>query len=94
LARLCALAIVHNGEKAKAKEEEEVVCHSDDRSTTTAVVTRVSFEEGPGGSGSRRGVSVPSPRCGFGPFGGSLRSCQSTRVRTQGESGLKHAVCI
>jgi hypothetical protein len=78
LARLCALAIVHNeNEKGKGKEV-------DDGSTAAgaqAVACASLGEEGRTG-------------CGYRQFSVSPHSRQSARVRARAESGLRHVVVI
>ena len=78
LARLCALAIVHN-ENEKGKKGKEV----DDGSAVgaQAVACASLGEEGRTG-------------CGYRQFSVSPHSCQSARVRARAESGLRHVVVI
>jgi hypothetical protein len=79
LARLCALAIVHNeNEKGKGKGKEV-----DDGSAAgaQAVACASLGEEGRTG-------------CGYRQFSISPHSRQSSRVRARAESGLRHVVVI
>jgi hypothetical protein len=84
LARLCALAMVHN-EKEKKKGGgglAEAAATATARGLDTARASSSDADrEGPSGSGYRQ-------------FGISPRSCRSSRVRTRAESRLKHVVVI
>jgi hypothetical protein len=78
LARLCALAILHN-EKEREREGKW-------DGSASEVVSTGGYRAGAGG-GQRA-------KWECGQFGFSPRSCWSARVGTRAESGLKHVVVI
>jgi len=87
LARLCALAIVHN---EKEKEGKCGGSAAGTRGSSSDPGRGSSLDVGAGGQVS----GGPRAECKYGQFGVAPRSCRSARFRKRAESGLKHVVVI